>query len=364
MFYTQVIGKNGKDLGRIALRAEMDDRPMSPCSIMSIDSFEPTSSQIRQHRDMPISFSIPECEPRRERRINTASPVQGGLRRRLLMLRARESSPVRSYSTHHWEGSGSDTMQEAQAPATTATTPPSPGYSNSDQSELEDREDQLNSSDSRRKSRDITSNLKYLVRGFLRQFRADASASANRKLFASREYFVHSPKVTFLIDEPDTLLCQICQRTPLKMAITAALPAPDMTAILPCGHISCYGCIKTWLDEHTSCPFCRTDLTYTDCSHQVQPRIIAQDTIHTLPETLARGGEIGEQCFGCTEKSLRKISLQRWAALTEDFLSARHEAEMLGTDDAVENMNEAQKAFEQLPEDDHWALTRLKLHQW
>jgi hypothetical protein len=105
-------------------------------------------------------------------------------------------------------------------------------------------------------------------------------------------------------------------------------------------------------------------MTHKRCGHQVEPRLIAHDTIHTLPETLANGGKIGDNCFKCAEKDRRYISLQRWTEQAEAFKAARHQADVLGTDEAIENMRKAQKAFERLPEDDYWVVSRMKHHQW
>lgn len=215
------------------------------------------------------------------------------------------------------------------------------------------------------KSLDVMAHLKYLVRGFLRQSRKTSTARSDRRgVPTNKECFVPSPMITFLIDEPDDLVCQVCQQTPLKLAITAESPNPGLTSILPCGHIFCHGCIDHWLASHDSCPFCRTVLTHADCKHQVQPRFIAQDTIHTLPPTLANGGAIGDLCFKCAAKDRREISLERWADSAKKFKAARQEAEELGTDEAIENMRKAQKAFERIPEDDLWVLLRRRHRHW
>ncbi|KAI0970529.1 hypothetical protein F4678DRAFT_112340 [Xylaria arbuscula] len=220
------------------------------------------------------------------------------------------------------------------------------------------------SSDSASKAQDVTAHLKYLVRGFLRQMRASHISSDDTKKHPSKESFVPSPKITFLIDEPSNLVCQICQQAPLKLAITAEDPGPGITCILPCGHISCCGCMNIWFEKHSSCPFCRTGMAHTDCGHQVKPRLVAQDTIHSLPKTLSEGGKIGALCYKCTERERREVSVERWSKLAKRYKAARREAEDLGTDEAVDDMRKAQKAFEQIPEDDYWVLWRRRHHQW
>ncbi|TRX96957.1 hypothetical protein FHL15_002263 [Xylaria flabelliformis] len=220
------------------------------------------------------------------------------------------------------------------------------------------------SASSGKNPRDVASYLKYLVRGFLKQYRATSLATDTGEIIPNKDSFIRSPKIAFLIDSPTNLTCQICQQTPLKMAISAADPNPSMIAILPCGHICCHDCINSWLTDHDSCPFCRIDMIHPNCKHKVQPRLIAQDTIHTLPETLPDGGAIGNMCFKCTEKHMRHRSVQRLIKLAGEFKRARSEAVDLGTRETVEVMRRAQEAFESVPEDDFLALSRIRYHQW
>ncbi|KAI1431884.1 hypothetical protein GGR50DRAFT_697594 [Xylaria sp. CBS 124048] len=382
MFTRRLTSRDGGFLRLITLRHDMEERPVSPCSVMSTDSVMPSISPIRRRQAVPAAFSArnheSECESDCES-IHTAatnhtvdrtqSPTGLG---RLLSL-----FPPRSLRTRRW--TDSDVIREWADTATelpSSDEPPQPqtqsgGEQRRSSDSFQSHPPRNNSpgnnspgSNLPRKSQDALAHLKYLVRGFLRQSRADTTTSERKKSSSDKESFVPSPMVTFLIDEPDDLICQICQRTPLKMAITAAIPAPEMMAMLPCGHISCHRCISIWLANNSSCPFCRTDLAYKSCCHQVRPRLIAQDTIHTLPKTLTKGGTIAERCFGCAQKAQREASLKRWAILAEDFQTARCEAGIRGTAEAEEKMQQAQKAFEQLPEDDYWALTNIRHHQW
>lgn len=220
------------------------------------------------------------------------------------------------------------------------------------------------SSSSGKRFHDVSSNLKCIVRGFLRTARGRTTRDERRKECTDPESYVPSPKITFLIDNPDNLVCQICTQTRLKIAITAETPGPDIPSLLPCGHIFCHGCIDAWLVDKKSCPMCRMTLVHKNCQHGVEPRLIAQDTIHTLPLSLPAGGKIGDKCLRCADKDRRKYSAERWARLAESFKVARSEAERLGTEDAVEGMRRAQKSFERLPEDDYWALSRMRHHQW
>ncbi|KAJ3580353.1 hypothetical protein NPX13_g199 [Xylaria arbuscula] len=215
------------------------------------------------------------------------------------------------------------------------------------------------------KTREITAHLKYLVRSFLRQTRASPPADKTASKLTNNESFIPSPKVTFLIDKPSNLICQICQQTPLKLATAADEdPDPSMTAILPCGHICCYGCANLWLTSHDTCPFCRASMIHPACGHLVRPRLVAQDTIHSIPDTLANGGRLGCLCFECFQRTRRELSLERWTDLAEKYKTARQRAETLGTDEAVDEMRRAQKAFERIVDDDYFVLSSMRRRRW
>ncbi|KAI1746931.1 hypothetical protein F4782DRAFT_522905 [Xylaria castorea] len=349
MFYREVISNGGKFLGLIAVRDDIDEEiPLSPCSTNSSYSTKTSTNQFPHHREnMPTRYAIPHRPHRQPRPSNR--PLQW--------------PQIESAAIQQWRDitTGSPRRNEQPQPEyrenqqRSTNTPRSDAGSSSSE----------DSASSNKKPRDATAYLKYLVRGFLRQFHTMPPVKDTRgEKIPNQDSFVPSPKVTFLIDSPTNLMCQICQQAPLKMAISADNPHPGVTAILPCGHIFCHGCINIWLTSHKSCPFCRTSMTHPGCMHQVQPRLIAQDTIHTLPETLANGGTIGEFCFKCTEKHTRHRSVQRMTKLASQFKIARLEATDIGTKEAVEAMHRAQKAFESLPEDDFLALSRIRHHQW
>ncbi|KAI1265712.1 hypothetical protein F5Y18DRAFT_426801 [Xylariaceae sp. FL1019] len=202
-----------------------------------------------------------------------------------------------------------------------------------------------------------------IVRRFVRKFKAP---DERRKHFQAEQSFIPSPKVTFLIDSPEHLVCQICQQAPLQMAggDTTDCDDPDIPAILPCGHVCCSSCVGLWLGKHRSCPFCRQSLIHEGCRHQVAPRPITLDTIHSIPPTLPKGGKIGASCHNCMEKDRNSIAVKRWLDLADRFKEARRQAEKSKSAEAIENLRRAQEAFETHVEHEYWTVTKLKQRQW
>ncbi|KAI0197557.1 hypothetical protein F4808DRAFT_438557 [Astrocystis sublimbata] len=227
------------------------------------------------------------------------------------------------------------------------------------------------STSSRRRSRDPTSYLKYLVRGFIKEYRTQRRNSSTRaeEIKVPDGNFVPSPMTTFLIDMPTDLVCQICQQTPLRLAVTAE-PHAGKTALLACGHIFCHGCIDLWLSRSRACPCCRADMTHPDpnCGHLVEPRLIAADTIASIPCTIPNGGTIAEKCWKCTERFTRQKSRDTMLDFARLIVRARFLVEETGTQDALDSLHviqeQVQKAFEETPKSDFFELARRQLREW
>ncbi|KAI5921557.1 hypothetical protein F4810DRAFT_677660 [Camillea tinctor] len=230
--------------------------------------------------------------------------------------------------------------------------------------------DEPRSGSSRRKTDRATEhyNPKYLVRGLLK-FASRSSRSSSkskdggRKLCSDHDSFFPTPKITFLIDQPENLTCLICS-TSLKMCLNSEEAKETTPAILACGHLACSSCLTQWLKIHGNCPFCRQEMTYSSCGHDVEPRLIAHDTIHSIPRTLADGGKIGKKCGSCRAKAQRKESLEKWQELADEYKTAREEAERLKTDSAIQAMKKAQRAFERLPFDHSYDALSWSIGTW
>ncbi|KAF6840897.1 hypothetical protein CPLU01_00893 [Colletotrichum plurivorum] len=144
---------------------------------------------------------------------------------------------------------------------------------------------------------------------------------------AGRNFFP-SPKVTFLVDQPEDLICQICQHSRL---IFQDRPEPGsrgrycdtVPAIMPCGHVAGARCLSKWFRGHDSCPFCRRRLVHGACGHRVATRHITGEGIFLIPTTIPEGGHIPDLCMDCYKKALRKTVNVRFEACKRRFTQAR-----------------------------------------
>ncbi len=55
-------------------------------------------------------------------------------------------------------------------------------------------------------------------------------------------------------NSPDTDACGICLSNQMELPIR-----------LPCNHVFCFLCIKSWIDNTTNCPFCREEVDPDEC---------------------------------------------------------------------------------------------------
>lgn len=141
--------------------------------------------------------------------------------------------------------------------------------------------------------------------------------------------FVPCPKITFLIDQPDEMRCQICKSTRLLFQ-----PEPDgreadgswrdsVPTLMPCGHVAGAACLDAWFADHDSCPFCRRRLLYRKCGHKVTTRYITHESLLLMPVTIPEGGTIPHWCFECYQSELLRTVNVRYQACRRRFVNAR-----------------------------------------
>ncbi|KAK2776818.1 hypothetical protein CKAH01_03310 [Colletotrichum kahawae] len=140
--------------------------------------------------------------------------------------------------------------------------------------------------------------------------------------------FFPSPKVTFLIDKPEGLICQICQYSPLAFQEQTEIESgrrysDSVPSIMPCGHLAGARCLSKWLREHNNCPFCRCELTYGQCGHRVPARHVTREEIFLIPTTIPDGGHIPDLCAVCYKDALRVAVQARLQVCEHRFVQAR-----------------------------------------
>lgn len=88
------------------------------------------------------------------------------------------------------------------------------------------------------------------------------------RIYNPQESFFPFPKITFLIDRPPKLECQICRQAYCKIKSDTELVDDTTFSMMPCGHVACSRCLDKWLRRHDSCPFCRSCLKYPGCGQR------------------------------------------------------------------------------------------------
>ncbi|KAH6996441.1 hypothetical protein BKA56DRAFT_571465 [Ilyonectria sp. MPI-CAGE-AT-0026] len=137
------------------------------------------------------------------------------------------------------------------------------------------------------------------------------------------ECFFPFPKITFLIDKPTKLRCQICREVECEMKPETLTVDDSTLSILPCGHGAGSECLKRWLQVNNSCPFCRLSMTYPGCGHVIPLRPVTTEGIHLLPRTLPDQGHIPLLCAGCLRDSLAAQAELRFGQAACAFQDAR-----------------------------------------
>ncbi|RYP07465.1 hypothetical protein DL764_002472 [Monosporascus ibericus] len=392
---TKIITKNGSILGRVAYKTTMNDDPGSSSSggmgSARESSADPrlspqatpdalpeyTSREERIPVSQPIRPRVDQSEAIAEYRAHTVlstrssraalpptpSPTPPSMQyrepRETRELPTRPRDRQESHQTREARESNRGTPGSTQRRYLTrrrssreSLNASSPNPPRRNPADFSDSDSSRSSSWSSRPtgSPPKTSLLGSMARDFLESSRRARLRDGGGKLStAGGESFFPTPKITFLIDEPEGLKCQICLTTPLEMAESSQRPNDRTPVILPCGHAGCGDCMHTWLTAHHSCPFCRRDMHHKGCGHAVEPRVIAHDTIHSLPRTTAEGGSVGHKCPDCKMDELQAAALKNWKDLARDLRAARARAREHGTDEAVKAMKKAEMAFEMAP---------------
>jgi hypothetical protein len=171
-------------------------------------------------------------------------------------------------------------------------------------------------------------------------------------LYQPSESYIPCPKITFLIDKPRNLMCQICYESRLDLRTDRIWLADRTPAILPCGHVAGLRCLKHWFSHLASegkapcCPFCRVKLEYPECGHTVPERPITRENVHLLPATLQGGGEISNRFWECSRPGLRVVAAELMQARKAAFLEARERALTTGLEEDELILVQRKREFE------------------
>lgn len=184
-----------------------------------------------------------------------------------------------------------------------------------------------------------------------------------QQCYDSNESFLPCPKVTFLIDRPPALLCQICRDAQFELRSTAV----DETtfSILPCGHVAGSQCLDTWCFAYDTCPFCRLELRYPGCGHRIPPRRITHESIHLLPRTVPDGGEIPALCSECLREQLIVEAEERFVFAAQEFRVVRRRVQWTGDRHDERDLLRAKGEVETMLRDEfHLRYLSSMLNSW
>lgn len=138
--------------------------------------------------------------------------------------------------------------------------------------------------------------------------------------------FIPCPKISLSIDAKKLGNCGICQESQLLLRSGKRSFDDHTLAILPCGHVAGYNCLREWFSFNKSCPFCRTPLQYQLCTHSSRLiRPLTRENLLSTPDTLPVEGSIPAQCSTCsiaTNASVNKFLLD---AMLDKFKALRTE---------------------------------------
>ena len=138
--------------------------------------------------------------------------------------------------------------------------------------------------------------------------------------------FIPCPKLSLSIDAMKLGNCGICQESQLLLR-SSKRPLDDQTvAILPCGHVAGYDCLRNWFSYNKSCPFCRIPLEYQLCTHSSRLiRPLTRENLFSTPDTLPVGGVVPPQCFECSVATNTNVHRYLLDSMLEKFKTLRTE---------------------------------------
>lgn len=138
--------------------------------------------------------------------------------------------------------------------------------------------------------------------------------------------FIPCPRISLSVDSKKLGQCGICQESQLLLRSGKRAFDDSTIAILPCGHVAGYECLRNWFSHNQSCPFCRTPLKYQLCNHSSRLiRPLTRDNLLNTPDTLPVGGMIPPQCLECSVATNASVNKYLLGAMLGKFKALRTE---------------------------------------
>ncbi|KAI0132683.1 hypothetical protein BJ170DRAFT_614920 [Xylariales sp. AK1849] len=163
--------------------------------------------------------------------------------------------------------------------------------------------------------------------------------------------YIPSPLITFLVDEVDYLVCQICCTSKMGLHERTIKIIDTQPASLPCGHVYGYRCLIKWFRCHDVCPTCRMSLRHSGCNHKVEPHVLDMENILSVPKTIPEGGVLDEFCRPCRLKQDEEHEIHSFHQLKREFREARALYHVVKTAEAKKAMMALRGKFENLPKE-------------
>lgn len=138
--------------------------------------------------------------------------------------------------------------------------------------------------------------------------------------------FIPCPRISLSLDANKLGPCGICHESQLLLRSQNKGLDDNTVAILPCGHIAGYTCLKSWFEIQQCCPFCRLPMNYQLCTHSsrlIKP--LTRENLFSTPDTLAVGGALPPQCFECAIETDASVHRYLLGAMLDQFKKLRAE---------------------------------------
>lgn len=141
-------------------------------------------------------------------------------------------------------------------------------------------------------------------------------------------------------------------RMALPAEMTSTLESSTLS-ILFCGHFAYHMCLRKWLAENDTCPFCRKGLRHENCGHTVEPRPVTKHNVISIPRTRPAGGKVADTCRRCHRRAVGEKAREKLKMLVKRYVQVRDAGDDDDDDDeeAKSALSKAQTRLERFKQD-------------